>query len=88
MHYPAKTFSLRKKQAASERGRRMAAARWENERRRQEELAAKDPAFSGLEIARRIVVIDRECAVRETVIYAGDSLRSARQKLRKVLSCA
>lgn len=86
MHFSSKNFSLRKKRAASERGRRMAAARWANERRRQEELAEKDPAFSGIEIARRIVVIDRERTVREVTIYAHDSARSARAKLKNVLS--
>lgn len=85
MHFPPKNPTIRKIRAASDRGRRMAQARWKMERQRQAQLAAKDPAFTGLEIIRRIVVIDRETTAREAVIYSCDSARSARTKLRNVL---
>ncbi len=64
----------------------MARRRWELDAQRREALAAKDPAFTGLRIIRRIVVIDEEWTVREAVIYEYDSARSARAKLRNVLS--
>jgi hypothetical protein len=40
---------------------------------------AKGPAFTGLRILRRIIVIDRECVAR-------DSARSARRKLAAILA--
>lgn len=86
MHFPSKNFSLRKKRAASERGRKMAEARWRIDRQRRDELAGKDPAFAGLSITRRIIVIDREKTVREATIYAHDSDRSARKKLKDILT--
>jgi alkyl hydroperoxide reductase subunit AhpC len=66
----------------------MANARWKLDRDRRAAMAAKDPAFTGLQIVRRIIVIDREQRVREAVIYAGDSARSARAKLKRILSQA
>lgn len=87
MHYPSKNLIVRRKQAASEKGRRMANARWKNERARQDAIAAADPLRVTGRIIRRIVVIDEERAVREAVIYDFDSIRSARSKLRNVLAC-
>ena len=75
--------SIRRK---SEIARIRANRRWELDRKRRSDLAAKDPAFTGLRIIRRIVVIEGESTVREAVIYNIDSLRSARQKLNRVLS--
>lgn len=79
-------WTRRKMRAASERGRRMALRRWEMDRARRDRLAAADPAWAGREIVRRIVVIDHERTVREVTIYADDSLREARRKLRRVLA--
>jgi hypothetical protein len=64
----------------------MANARWKMERKRQDELSAKDPVFTGLKIARRIIVIDFEQSVREAVIYECDSARSARAKIKSILT--
>ncbi len=69
----------------SEVARIRANKRWEIERQRQAALAAKDPAFTGLKILRRVVVIDNEQAVREAVIYSTDSNRSAQRKINRVL---
>lgn len=63
----------------------MANRRWQIDRARRDALAAKDPAFTGLQIIRRIIVIDREVSAREAVFYDTDSARSARRKLRAVL---
>lgn len=60
----------------------MATRRWELDRARRDALATKDPAFTGLRIVRRIIVIEREGSAREAVIYETDSARSARRKLR------
>jgi len=80
------SYQTRKIKAARDRGRRMAARRWEIDRARRETLACIDPMqFPGL-ILRRIVVIDREVAVREAVIYDFDSRRTAAAKLRSILS--
>jgi hypothetical protein len=78
-------YLTKKRKAASERARAKAKRRWELDRQRRERLAATDPIFAGLQIVRRIVVINRERTVREAVIYAGDSLREARRKQRVVL---
>ena len=69
----------------SEIARIRANKRWELDRARRAELAAKDPAFTGFRIVRRIIVIDNEKDVREAVIYSTDSIRSATQKLKRAL---
>lgn len=71
--------------AASERGRRMAGARWARERARRERLASLRPEDYPREIVRRILVIDREREVREAVIWSWDSAREARRKIKRVL---
>ena len=86
MHRPSKNHTLRLIRARSEKARRMAKARWAADRKRRDASADKDPAFVGLRILRRIVVIDLEKTVREAVIYASDSARSARRKIRAVMS--
>lgn len=78
-------YSRWKAKAASERGKRMAKRRWQLDHARRDALAAKDPAFTGLQIKRRIIVIDDEVSVREAVIYKCDSARCARRKLRSAL---
>jgi hypothetical protein len=58
----------------------MAKRRWEMEDQRRERLAAQDPVFTGLEIVRRVVVIDREREVREAwrVIKTYDAFDAGR----------
>lgn len=80
------SYQTRRRKAASERGRRMAEKRWQNEDRRREQLAGMDPVKFPGAIMRRIVVIEREQVVREAVIYEFDSAREVRRKLRRVLT--
>ena len=68
-----------------EQRQKAARARWERDRARRNALAEKDPIFTGLRIARRIIVIDDESRVRETVIYKGDSRRLWLQKQKRAL---
>jgi hypothetical protein len=68
----------------SERGRKMAQARWRKDRERQEALARRDPD-PARGIARRIIVIEEERRVREVTIYEDDCLAKARRKVREVL---
>lgn len=63
----------------------MARTRWDRNRQRRARWAALPPEALASPILRRIVVIDREIAVREAIIFAGDSAREARRKLRDVL---
>jgi len=79
------SYETRKIKAARERGRRMATRRWELDRARRARWAAAEPVFSARTIVRRVVVIDRETVVREVTIFADDSLRDARRKIRRVL---
>lgn len=61
---------LHKIQAARERGRRMAAARWKKDRAMRDALAAeesRDPFGRTGRIIRRVVIIDAESTVREIV---------------------
>lgn len=61
---------LHKIRAASERGKRMAKARWEQDRAFRSALAAealKDPTRSTGKIIRRVVIIDNETTAREIV---------------------
>ncbi len=84
MHTASKSFTLMRIQARSERGKRLAKARWDMDRaRRQAEI---DPMFNPSQIIRRIIVIDKETCVREAIIYKHDSARSARAKIKRVLS--
>lgn len=64
----------------------MANVRWSNERARQAAIAAADPLRVTGKIIRRIVVIDDEREAREAVIYDFDSARSARAKIKKILT--
>jgi hypothetical protein len=70
---------------ARKRGQMMAWARWKLDRERRERLAAIAPERYPGRIMRRIVVIDEERDVRETVIFESDSEREARRKVRKVM---
>jgi len=64
----------------------MANARWKMDRKRRDDLAAKDPVFTGLRISRRIIVIYGEKEVKEATIYESDSRRSASRKIREVMT--
>jgi hypothetical protein len=77
----------RKESWKTVRGRAGAAVRWHNDRARRAKLAAIKPLQHPGKIVRRIVVIDREIAAREAIIFDSDSTRDARRKLRAVL-CA
>lgn len=81
-------FSRRLQRAASDRGRRMANARWDLDRARRARLAALTAEQYPQRIRRRIVVIDDETRVRETVIWAWDSVREWRRKERAALQPA
>jgi hypothetical protein len=79
-------YNRRLQRRASERGRRMAAARWKRDRERREALAALTAEQYPDQIVRRVIVIDRERSVREATIFAWDSARVAGRKIRGVLS--
>lgn len=64
----------------------MAKARWERERAQRDKMAMLTAEQFPSRIVRRIVVIDNEITVRETTIWSFDSARSARRKLREVLT--
>jgi hypothetical protein len=71
-------FSKRLQRAASDRGRRMAQARWQRDRQRRVRLSAESiPA----RIAARIVVIVRETRVREFTLFDFDGPRECRRQL-------
>ena len=78
-------FSRRLQRQASDRGKRMAAARWNLDRKRRARLADVPAEQYPGRIVRRIIVIDAERECREAVIFAWDSAREARRKLRRVL---
>lgn len=79
-------YSRRLQREASERGRRMAAARWAKDRARRAKLAAVSAEQYPTRIVRRIIVVDRERYAREAVIFTWDSAREARRKVRAVLA--
>ena len=70
---------------ASERGKRMATARWARDRERRTVQAQLTAEQYPNRIVRRVIVIDREKEAREVVIFQWDSEREARRKIRKVL---
>jgi len=71
---------------ARSRGRAMAKRRWSLDRQRRIHQAELALRCTPDQILRRIVVIDQERIVREAVIWSWDSYRSARRKLREVLT--
>lgn len=86
MHYDWKgPFRRRLQRAASERGRRMAAARWARDRERRGRLARLTAEQYPNRIVRRIIVIDRETEAREATIFEWDSEPEARRKVRGLL---
>lgn len=63
----------------------MAKVRWTRDRARRDRLAALTAEQYPQRIRRRIVVIDDEVRVRETVIWTWDSGREWRRKERAAL---
>ena len=78
-------YIRRKVRADSERGRRMANARWAKDRIERDRLAKLTAEQCPSRIVRRIVVIDNETAVREAVFWNWESRRSWRRKELAVL---
>lgn len=80
------SYRLRRKlKAASDRGKRMAARRWQIDRERRDKIAAMTAEQYPTKIVRRIIVIDDERHVRETVIWSFMSYRYRYQLERKAL---
>ena len=78
-------YSRRLQKAASERGWRMAKARWTKDRIERDRRATLTAEQSPSRIVRRIVVIDDERTVREATFWTWDSRREWRRKERRVL---
>lgn len=79
------TYYKRKlSKSASERGKRMANARWAQDRARRDFLATHDPVVTG-RVMRRIIDVDETSGtVTEIVIRDYDSAREIRRKLCSV----
>ena len=75
-------YHQRRARAASDRGRRMAEARWQADRERRRRLAALAPLNYPGRISLRVVVIRQEQEVSEAVVFDTDSTREARRKIR------
>ena len=77
-------YFARMKKAASERGKRMAKARWDADRARREFLATHDPVVTG-RVTRRIIDINETAGtMTEIVIRDFDSVREIRRKLKTI----
>lgn len=74
------SFSRRLQQAASERGRRMANARWTADRARRDRLSAE---MLPARIVARLVVIAHERHVREFTLFNFDGERQWRRQFRR-----
>lgn len=77
-------FSRRKQKAASDRGKRMAKARWAKEASRRTRLAELTADQYPSKIVRRIIVIENERDVKEATIWSFDSARSSSRKVRSL----
>ncbi len=79
------TFYQRKRaKAKSERGKRMANARWSADRARRDFLAAHEPCVTG-RVMRRIIDIDEQTGTMiEIVMRDFDSVREILRKLRGI----
>ena len=78
-------FSRRLQVRASERGKRMAARRWQLDRERRAKIAALTAELWPKGIRRRIIVIDNESSVRETTIWQFESVREQHRKQQQIL---
>lgn len=78
-------YSRRLAKAASERGRRMAKARWTKDRMERDRIARLTAEQFPSRIVRRIVVIEDERIVREATFWSFESRRSWHRKERQVL---
>lgn len=76
-------YQRRLAKKASERGRRMANARWRKDRREREKLAVLTAEQFPRRIVRRIIVIDDERTVREATFWDWESGRDWKRKPRK-----
>ena len=68
----------RRKRAASERGRRMAAARWKRDRERRQHLAETEPlaqCMAGRVLLQRVIVIQRDQTAVELCRWSDTSQR-------------
>ena len=82
----SESYYIRKKvKAASERGRRMANARWAKDRAERDRRAKLTAEQCPSRIVRRIVVSDNETTVREATFWSFESRRSWRRKELAVL---
>lgn len=77
-------FNRRKQKSASERGKRMAKARWTKFHSERARLDALDPIRVGGNLVRRVVVIDHEVRVKERSFYEFDRPCDFKRKLREL----
>jgi len=83
------SYRIRRKVAAArERGKKMASRRWRLDRQRRDKIATLTAEQYPTKIVRRIVVIDDEQKVRETVIWSFMSYRERYRMERKALAYA
>ena len=75
-------YSRRLSKKLSERGKRMAQVRWQQERKRQNQLAALTAEQFPHRISLRVIVIRNELHVSEATIWNWESARAARRKIR------
>lgn len=78
-------YKRRLAKRASERGKRMAKARWVKFHAQRDRMDALDPVRLG-RIKRRIVVIDDEVRIKERTFYKFDRPCDWKRKLREVLA--
>lgn len=82
-------YQRQRAKRASDRGKRMAKARWAKDRARRAALAAvaeDRPQIYAGDIARRVVVIDNERDVREMIVWRWDRPAEVRRKINKCLN--
>ena len=77
-------YFTRRRKAASERGKRMAKARWEQDRERRDFLAAHDPVVTGRVMRRIIDINETTGTMTEIVLRDFDSVREIRRKLKTI----
>ena len=79
-------FQRRLQKASSERGRRMANARWKRDRIERNRMALLTAEQYPSRIAERIIVIRNETEVLEVTIWNWESGRSVMRKRRSVMN--
>lgn len=78
------SYSRKLRDMASERGRRMARARWDKFHAERGRLNAIDPVRVGGKIVKRIVVIHDENCVKERTFYEFDRDCDWKRKKREL----